>query len=75
MNGQYYARVNIHSNPNTIIHMQKIIGQPDMEHFPTVGITNGINFESLVAPIETMQRHVSVNPFLLSGYESKFKKQ
>lgn len=48
--------------------MQKIVGFPDMEHFPTVGIVNNINLDYLVAPIETIQRDVAVTPFLLSGY-------
>jgi len=72
MNGQYYARVSFRSNPHTVINMQKIVGQPEMEHFPKVGITNEINLEYLVAPIETMQRDVTVNPFMLTDYESKF---
>lgn len=72
MDGQYYARVSFRSNPYTVINMQKIVGQPEMEHFPTVGITNELNLENLVSPIETIQRDASVNPFTLTDYESNF---
>ena len=72
----YALKINVKSNQLTVINMQKIVGMPEMEHFPTVGIVNEINLDYLVSPIETMQRDVSVTPFVLSDYKgnnSQFK--
>ena len=67
-------QVNIKSNAQTVINMQKLVGLPEMEHFPTVGIVNDINSDYLIAPIETMQRDVAVAPFLLRGYKGNISR-
>ena len=48
--------------------MQKIIGTPDLEHYPTIGIVNKVNLDYLTSPIHDIQRVISVDSFMLNNY-------
>jgi hypothetical protein len=48
--------------------MQKIVGMPDLEHYPTIGIVNKINLDVLTTPIHDIQRVISVDSFILNNY-------
>ena len=63
-----FFKLHIKSNPTTVVNMQKIIGTPDLEHYPTIGIVNKVNLDYLTSPIHDIQRVISVDSFMLTNY-------
>lgn len=52
--------------------MQKIVGSPNFEHYPSIGIVNKINLDDHLVPIEEISRTTSIGSFILKDFNSKF---
>jgi hypothetical protein len=50
--------------------MQKIVGSPNFEHYPTIGIVNKINLDYHLVPIEEISRTASIGSFTLKDFTS-----
>jgi hypothetical protein len=50
------------------LNIQKIVGQPGFEHFPTIGVVNKID-DTILFPLEQTERTIFIGSFLLENYE------
>jgi hypothetical protein len=50
--------------------MQKIVGQSDIEHYPTIGIINKLDADMATSSIDEFQRTLNLGHFVLTNYTS-----
>ncbi|CAF0782079.1 unnamed protein product [Brachionus calyciflorus] len=67
--GKYFAKIEIATNKDSRVCLQKIIGSHGYEHFPNIGIVNKINQEDLYQPIKNVQRLLNLQPFELKNFK------
>ena len=50
--------------------MQKLVGSPNFEHYPSIGVVNKINLEYHLVAIEEISRTTSIGSFVLKDFNS-----
>lgn len=51
--------------------MQKLVGSFDLEHYPSIGITNKLEQDEIILPIEKFQRTINLGHFVLNNFSSE----
>lgn len=63
-----FYKIDITSNKETKINMQRIVGSAEFEHYPSIGIVNKIDPDILILPINKLQRTVNLGSFSLKNF-------
>jgi hypothetical protein len=67
---KFNFKIDVKTNHNSRVNMQKLVGSPNFEHYPSIGIVNKINLDYHLVPIEEISRSASIGSFTLKDFNS-----
>ena len=62
------SKIDVKTGATSRVNMQKLVGSPHLEHYPTIGMINGVNMDAHLSPIDEISRTALVGSFQLTDF-------